>query len=148
MRIAPGRMRGGPVSKDLDLGGGQRWIVRKLPDVRIGKPGRHLLRASDLCDCARVSARLFVGLERHGRHFTRAVAALAMRLQQRKNVAVKGRWCGSSPTRQSREQENEEVLQGDFFIVLFCSRSPLQTGPTGFAALFHRRVTFFEVFTR
>ncbi len=91
VRIAHWRVRGGPIGKRLDLRGGQRWIIRELAEVWIGKPRRHLLRTRDLFDGAGIPACLFVGLERHRSHLAHAMTTLAVRLQNRENVAIKGR---------------------------------------------------------
>ena len=84
MRISPGRERG-------NLLCGKRRIVREASVCRVSKPRRHLFGANFFADRVCPAPRLLVVHQRHGRNLARAVAPLAVLLQNGKHVAIKGR---------------------------------------------------------
>ena len=75
-----------------NLGLAQRGIVLELldPDVAIDVPGRHLARDDAIPDRARPRTDLFIGHQRHRRHFARPMAGLARALQDRRDVLREG----------------------------------------------------------
>ena len=88
LRIAFGRAVVNPRHKCLDLGVAQSAVVQKVPDIRVGKPWRHLLSHDRRFDGLRPGTRIRVAQERHRSHLTRPVALLAVLLQNRKDVSV------------------------------------------------------------
>lgn len=80
-----------PIADRVNLLWRQRRIVREMPDGGIGKPRRHLPRFHSLPNCSRPWPGLFVRHKRHRSNFARAMAHLAMPLQNREHVFVKRR---------------------------------------------------------
>ena len=90
MGIAFGRLRLGPRRKNCDLTGRQRRVIRELAVARIGKPRRHGFSWLP-GEWQGRTAGILIGLERHWRHFTLAMAVLAPRLENRQNIFVECR---------------------------------------------------------
>src|SRR4029077_13014612 len=80
----------GPGDEGRDLLSGERRVVGEMTAARIGEPGWHDFGASPVRHLARLEARLLVGDERHGSDLAKAVAGLAVVLEDRENVAVEG----------------------------------------------------------
>ena len=89
VRIAGGRSGICPVNERLNFLQRERWIVGEMADGGIGKPRRHFAFGGGIGDGAREGARLSVGHQWHGADFAGAVAALAVLLKDRENVAIK-----------------------------------------------------------
>ena len=91
MRIA-GRCSGTcPNRKRRRLFRRKGWIIRKVSDMRVGKPRRHRFIQRRSRDSCRVRPRLFVGFESRRRNSPRSMTNLAPLLQNRQHVAVKRR---------------------------------------------------------
>src|SRR5438445_13755132 len=75
-----------------DLRCAERRIVRKMSNARIGEPRWHRFFLCRLADCPGEKLGLPIALERHGRNAPVAVADLAMLLENRQHLPIKGSW--------------------------------------------------------
>src|SRR5262249_26834202 len=78
-----------PASNRCDLLIGERWIVREMPILRVGKPRRHFLGAHHLGDYFCFGSGLRIGDERHRCDLAWPVALLTMILEDREYVLIK-----------------------------------------------------------
>ena len=75
-----------PAHERVDVLLRKRPVVAKMPVLRIGEPGRHLFRQHCLLHRFGPWTRLLVGPQRHRRRLARAMAALAVLLQNRRHI--------------------------------------------------------------
>ncbi len=119
LRIARGRAGVDPGRQRVDLGLGERTVVCEMSVIRIGEPGWHLARDHLFANSFGPGPRLGVSEERHGSDFTRAVALLAMRLENGKNVFVEDglgkrrrQDCREASEPQSKEPTKQRTYRG------------------------------------
>ena len=101
-RVHPGHQR-------LDVGVAQAAIVRKMAISRVCKPGRHLLDQHRLLDRFRPGTRLLISQQRHRTNFAGAVAFLAILLQDRRYVPVKGNRFGGRQANRASQQRDQKT---------------------------------------
>src|ERR1700688_1009839 len=90
--IALQRTGVGPFGDRFDFTWLQGVVVQEATDLRICEPRWHLARSDGGLHRLGPRTRFFVRQERHRRYLARTMAGLAILLQNRKNVLVKGHW--------------------------------------------------------
>ncbi len=93
MRIACRSAGRDPGQRRRNLLRRERRIVGEVAESRVGKPWRHHSALNCLCDSRRPGPGLLVRHQRHGRDFAGTMTALAVALQQGKNVFIESRGC-------------------------------------------------------
>lgn len=86
-RIAFLRARICPFCKSFDILNAQRPVIRKMPATRIRPPRRHLARPHLIPNRLRPRPCFVVSPQRHGSDLPRAMAFLAVILENREDVA-------------------------------------------------------------
>ena len=110
--VAFGRAVVGPRGDHFDLFGAQAPVIGEVAILRIGEPGRHFLRDHGRLERLGPGTRFRVSQQRHRRDFTRAMAFLAVLLQDRQDVLIEchivrsGQRCHSQKTTRNRNAQN------------------------------------------
>ncbi len=134
--LRPAALR--PSHQRVDLGWRQGAVVGEAPVRRIGEPRRHQLLLHGGADGLGPRPRLLVGQERHRPDLAGPVAALAVPLEDRLDVAVEGERRGRSGhrDRRSRDRQPGGCEQRAFHAVLRnLTSSRLRAAPPGRAAV-------------
>ncbi len=97
-----------------DLFRRQSWIVREAAATWIRKPGRHGFFSDRIANSGSQGSRLAISFERHGRHFTCAMAGLAALLENGKNVSIES-WERLAEDERKRGAERTATSQDLFF---------------------------------
>src|SRR5579883_1835123 len=103
----------GPLAQGGDLGIGEARIIRPLAVMRIGLPWRHLARDDGFLDRGGPGLCVVVCDQRPGRDIVRVMAAGAMFVENRSDVARKRGFGAGGASDERAEQGNTQEPHGD-----------------------------------